>query len=130
MMICTSIYSIVDGLFVSNFVGKTEFAALNLIMPFIMAPSTVGFMIGTGGSAIVAIALGENKKDEANEYFSMLIYLSIALGIVASVFGFIFMRPIAYALGATETLIEHCVIYGRISMISLTFFFKRYYNRI
>ncbi len=122
MMVCTSIYSIVDGLFVSNFVGKTEFAALNLIMPFIMALSTVGFMIGTGGSAIVAIHLGEGKKEEANQYFSMLIYLSIFLGVIVSTAGFLFMRPIAYALGATDTLIEHCVIYGRISMISLTFF--------
>lgn len=122
MMVCTSIYSIVDGLFVSNFVGKTEFAALNLIMPFIMALSTVGFMIGTGGSAIVAITLGEGKKEEANQYFSMLVSLSVLLGIIFSIAGFVFMRPIAYALGATESLIEHCVIYGRISMISLTFF--------
>ena len=87
MMIFTSIYGVVDGLFVSNYVGKTAFAAVNLIMPFLMAISALGFMIGTGGSAIVAKTLGEGKKEQANEYFSMLVYLTLIGGIVLSALG-------------------------------------------
>lgn len=119
MMICTSVYSIVDGLFVSNFVGKTPFAALNLVMPLLMGLSTLGFMFGTGGSAVVAITLGEGKKELANQYFSMLVYTTIGVGIVMAAIGIIFIRPVAIAMGATEELIEYCVIYARISMISL-----------
>lgn len=119
MMICTSVYSIVDGLFVSNFVGKTPFAALNLMMPLLMGLSTLGFMLGTGGSAVVAITLGEGKKELANQYFSMLVYITIGVGVVMSIIGITFIRPIAIAMGATAELIEYCVIYARISMISL-----------
>ena len=122
MMICTSVYSIVDGLFVSNYVGTTPFAALNLMMPLLMGISTVGFMIGTGGSAVVAIKLGEGEREKANEYFSMLIYILIGAGIVAAVTAIIFMRPIAYAIGATDDMIEYCVLYGRILCVSLTGF--------
>lgn len=122
MMICTSVYSIIDGLFVSNFVGKTPFAALNLVFPVLMALGTIGFMLGTGGSAIVAITLGQGRKKEANEYFSMLIYLAIAIGIVIAAVGFLFMRPISVALGATGELIDYCVVYGRILMLSLPAF--------
>lgn len=120
MMICTSVYSIVDGLFVSNFVGKTPFAALNLMYPMVMALSTVGFMIGTGGSAVVAIKLGEGERKKANEYFSMLVYIIIGIGILISVASVIFMRPIALALGATEEMTELCVLYGRILAVALT----------
>lgn len=119
MMICTSVYSIVDGLFVSNFVGKTPFAALNLMMPLLMGLSTLGFMLGTGGSAVVAITLGEGKKELANQYFSMLVYITIGVGVVMSIIGITFICPIAIAMGATAELIEYCVIYARISMISL-----------
>lgn len=119
MMICTSVYSIVDGLFVSNFVGKTPFAALNLMMPLLMGLSTLGFMLGTGGSAVVAITLGEGKKELANQYFSMLVYITIGVGVVMAAIGITFIRPIAIAMGATAELIEYCVIYARISMISL-----------
>lgn len=122
MMICTSVYSIVDGLFVSNYVGTTPFAALNLMMPLLMGISTVGFMIGTGGSALVAIKLGEGEREKANEYFSLLIYVLIGVGIVIAVTAIIFMRPIAYAIGATEDMIGYCVLYGRILCISLTTF--------
>lgn len=87
MMIFTSIYSVVDGLFVSNFVGKTAFAAVNLMMPFLMGVSALGFMIGTGGSAIVAKTLGEGKKELANEYFSMLVYVTIIGGLIISIIG-------------------------------------------
>ena len=82
MMVFTSIYSVVDGFFVSNFAGKTSFAAINLIMPLLMGMGTVGFLIGTGGSAVVSIALGEGKRDDANRYFSMLVYVLIAVGII------------------------------------------------
>lgn len=114
MMVFTSIYSVVDGLFVSNFAGKTAFAAVNLIMPVLMGMGTVGFLIGTGGSAVVAKTLGEGKQHKANEYFSMLIYVTIAIGIILSVISFIFIRPISAFLGATGQMLEDCVIYGRI----------------
>ncbi len=122
MMIFTSIYGVVDGLFVSNFVGKTAFAAINLIMPFLMGISALGFMIGTGGSAIVAKTLGEGNKEMANKYFSMLVYVTIIGGITISTLGFIFMRPVSIFLGASGTLLENCVLYGRITLISLTAF--------
>ncbi|MEJ8735185.1 MULTISPECIES: MATE family efflux transporter [Mediterraneibacter] len=122
MMIFTSIYSVVDGFFVSNFAGKTPFAAVNLIFPFLMITATIGFMFGTGGTAIVSKALGEGKKEKANEYFSLLVYLSAALGIVFAVLGMLFVRPIAAALGAEGVLIEYCVVYARIVLIALPFY--------
>lgn len=120
MMIFTSIYGVVDGLFVSNYVGKTAFAAVNLIMPFIMILGGLGFMVGTGGSAIVAKTLGEGKKKEANKYFSMLVYVTVAGGLLVSTFGFLFVRPIAGMLGAEGEMLEQCVLYARILFISLT----------
>lgn len=92
MMICTSMYSIIDGLFISNFAGKTAFAAVNLILPVAMGVGAIGFMIGSGGSAIVAKTLGEGKKEKANEYFSMLIFTALIGATILSVFGFIFIR--------------------------------------
>lgn len=120
MMIFTSIYGVVDGLFVSNYAGKTAFAAINLIMPFIMALSALGFMVGTGGSAIVAKTLGEGKEKEANRYFSMLIYLTIFGGIVLSILGILLARPVSIALGASGDLLDYCTLYGRITFLSLT----------
>lgn len=117
MMVFTSIYGVVDGLFVSNIVGKTPFAAINLIMPFLMILGGFGFMIGTGGSALVAKTLGENRRADANRYFSMLIALTIICGILLSVIGIVFIRPISYLLGATDTMIEDCVVYGRIILL-------------
>ena len=114
MMVFTSIYGVVDGLFVSNFVGKVPFAAINLVMPFIMILGGVGFMIGTGGSALVAKTLGEGKRELANRYFSMMVLLTVILGVVLSVAGMFLMRPVAYLLKATEAMIEDCVTYGRI----------------
>lgn len=122
MMIFTSIYGVIDGLFVSNFVGKTAFAAINLIMPLLMGLSALGFMIGTGGSAIVSKALGEGRRDLANQYFSMLVYVSIIGGIILAVTGMFLLRPIALLLGASGELIELCVLYGRILLVSLTAF--------
>lgn len=122
MMIFTSIYSVIDGLFVSNFVGKTSFAAVNLIMPFIMILGAIGFMMGAGGSAIVAKTLGEGKPKKANEYFSMIILTTAIGGITLSVIGAIFMPSIAHLLGAEGEMLRNCILYGRISMISLTAF--------
>lgn len=122
MMIVTSIYSIVDGFFVSNFVGKNAFAAVNLIMPFLMALSSVGFMLGTGGSAIVSHTLGEGNKEKANKYFSMFTEVLSISGIVMSAFGFIFMRRIAVWLGASSLIVDDCVLYGRTVIVSCTFF--------
>lgn len=116
MMIFTSIYGVVDGIFVSNFVGKTPFAAVNLIMPVCMLLGSLGFMVGTGGSALVGKLLGEKKHDEANRVFSMLIYLSAAVGLVLSLVGTAFLRPISVALGAEGAMLENCVRYGRVLM--------------
>lgn len=115
-------HSIVDGFFVSNFVGKSAFAAVNLIMPFIMALGAFGFMIGTSGSALVAKTLGEGDEEKANRYFSMLVYVTILVGIVLSAFGIAFLRPIASALGANDATLDDCVIYGRILLMSNTAF--------
>ena len=114
MMVFTSIYGVVDGRFVSNFAGKTPFAAVNLVMPFIMILGGMGFMIGTGGTALVSKLMGEGKKDEANSTFSMMVLFTLLLGIVLSAVGFLTMRPVSYFLGATDAMIDDCVLYGRI----------------
>ena len=122
MMIFTSIYGIVDGIFVSNIVGSEAFAAVNLIMPALMILGAVGFMIGTGGSAIVSKTIGEGKEEKANEYFSMLIYLLIISGIILTIVGLIFIRPITILLGAEGEMIDYCVIYGSTLLVALTAF--------
>ena len=109
MMVFTSIYGVVDGLFVSNFVGKVPFAAINLIMPF-----TMGFMIGTGGSALTAKTLGEGRREDAERYFTMMVLFTLIVGGLATVFGIAFMEPAARLLGATDAMMEDCVTYGRI----------------
>lgn len=119
MMIFTSIYSVVDGFFVSNFAGKTPFAAVNLIMPVLMILGTVGFMFGTGGTAIVAKTYGEGDKEKANRYFSLFVYVAAALGIALAVLGFVFIRPIASLLGASGELLENCVFYSRVILPAL-----------
>ena len=122
MMIFTSIYGVVDGFFVSNFAGKTPFAAVNLIMPVLMILGTVGFMLGTGGTALVAKTLGEGDKTKANRYFSLFIYVAIALGVLLASLGFIFIRPIASMLRAEGELLSNCVVYARIILVALPFF--------
>ena len=114
MMVFTSIYSVVDGFFISNYAGKTAFAALNLIYPFLMILGGMGFMIGTGGTALVSKLLGEGKKDEAHSTFSMMVLFTLLLGLVLSAVGFLTMRPVSYFLGATDAMIDDCVLYGRI----------------
>ena len=122
MMIFTSIYGVVDGLFVSNFVGKTPFAALNLIMPLLIVLGAVGFMLGTGGTAVVAKTLGMGQKDKANEYFSLIIYANIVSGVILALLGIIFARPVAILLGAEGEMIDYCVVYSRIVLAALPFF--------
>lgn len=122
MMIFTSIYSVVDGFFVSNFAGKTPFAAVNLIFPVLMILGTVGFMLGTGGTALVAKTYGEGDKAKANSYFSLFVYMAFAVGVVLSVLGFIFIRPIATLLGAEGALLDNCAVYARIILAAVPFF--------
>ena len=122
MMIFTSIYGVVDGFFVSNFVGQTPFAAVNFIMPFLMILGTFGFMFGTGGSALVAVTMGEGNKEKANRIFSLLVYVSIGVGIVVSILGQIFLRPLAALLGAEGQMLEDCVTYARVILAAIPAF--------
>ncbi len=123
MMVFTSIYGIVDGFFVSNFTNKTAFAAVNLMMPLLMILGAVGFMIGTGGTAIIAKTLGLGDKELANKYFSFLTYFTIISGVVLSVLGIILARPVAILFGAQEgEMLNYCVLYSRIVLLGLPFF--------
>lgn len=122
MMIFTSIYGVVDGYFVSNYAGKTPFAALNLIWPLIMVMGSIGFMYGTGGSALVAKTIGEGDNHKANKQFSFIVYISIITSILIALVAFIFMRPISILLGAQGELLDNCIIYGRILCASVPFF--------
>ena len=122
MMIFTSIYGVVDGLFVSNFVGKSAFAAVNFMMPFLMMMSVFGFMFGAGGSALVAKTLGEGNKERANQLFTMFVVASMVFGIAISVIAIIFLRPIASIMGAEGEMLNLAVKYGRIILIANVFF--------
>ena len=122
MMIFTSIYGVVDGLFVSNFVGKTPFAAINLIWPFLMILGCGGFMIGTGGSALVSKTMGEGDGDKANRYFSLLVITTVVLGIAITIPGMFLLEPVAILLGADEVMLPYCVTYGRIILAAQTAF--------
>lgn len=114
MMIFTSIYGVVDGFFVSNFAGKTAFAAVNFIIPFLIIIGTPGFMLGTGGSALVSKIMGEGDKEQANRIFSLLTYTAMILGMVISGVSAVFLRQIASMMGAQGQLLDDCVLYGRI----------------
>jgi len=122
MMIFTSIYGVVDGFFISNYAGDLAFTSINIIYPAIMMVASIGFMFGTGGSAIVAKTLGEGKKEKANQYFSMIICLEIIIGIILSSLGVIFLKPIAQLLGAKDYMMEYIVPYGIILFIGIPFF--------
>ena len=113
MMLFTSLYGVVDGFFVSNYVGSTGLAAVNLIWPLVMGVSTIGFMVGSGGSAVVSKTLGEGDHQKANSYFSLLIYVTAGVGLALSVLFFFFIRPVSVALGASGPLLADCVSYGR-----------------
>lgn len=119
MMVFTSIYGVVDGVFVSNFAGSESFAAVNLIMPFLMILGAIGFMLGTGGSALVAFVLGTGDGQKANRVFSLMVYVLIVLGGIFMVGGILFMEPMARLLGADEAMLPVCVQYGRIVMLGL-----------
>ena len=119
MMIFTSIYGVVDGIFVSNFAGKTAFAAVNLIMPYLMVFGTLGFMIGTGGTALISMTMGMGDQKKANRYFSMLTYVCILGGILLTVISVLLMKPAAIALGAEGEMLELCIRYGNIVQLAL-----------
>lgn len=122
MMVFSSIYGVVDGLFVSNFVGKTEFAAINLLMPVFMIVGALGFMIGAGGTAVVSKTLGEGDNALANRYFSLFVYVTAAAGAVMSAMGIVFLRPLSVLLGAEGAMLDACVRYGRIVLAAMPFF--------
>lgn len=122
MMIFTSTYNVVDGFFVSNYVGKTALASINLVLPLLMALSAIGFMVGTGGSAIVGKTLGEGHRDKANEYFSMLICTTMVLGVLLALLGALFTPALIRLLGAEGELYENCLLYARISFLSMPAF--------
>ncbi len=131
MMVFTSIYGVVDGLFVSNFVGKTAFAAVNLVMPFVMMCGGAGFMLGTGGSALVGMTLGEKRPEEANRYFTMVIWTALVLGGIISAAGAAVLRPAANLLGADAAMLEDCVTYGRITMLfNFTFILQNVFQSL
>lgn len=121
MMIFTSIYGVVDGFFISNYAGKAPFSAINLIYPFLMILSTVGFMFGTGGSAIVAKAFGEGKREKGNRYFSLFVYVTVILGVVFAALGIVFVPYIAKLLGGKGEILDHAVLYARIILLALPF---------
>lgn len=132
MMIFTSIYGIVDGFFVSNYVGKTAFAAVNLIMPYLMIQGCFGFMIGTGGGALVAKTLGEGKRETADRYFTMLVWFTVILGVLISVISILIMRPVVLFLGAEGGMVQECMIYGMImsafnAAFMLQYFFQSFF---
>ena len=122
MIICTAVYGVVDGFFISNYVGKLPFAAVNLVMPVDMVPVAIGFMIGEGGNALISKKLGENKRGLANQYFSLLIYTTAGIGVVLSLAGYTLMPAIADVLGANDQLKPYCVEYGRI-LFAAQFFY-------
>ena len=126
MVIFMSIYGVVDGLFVSNFAGTTAFAAVNLIMPFIMILATCGSMIGTGGSALVGKTRGEGDDARANALFSEFVIAAAAIGTALAIVGAVFMPTVAQALGASGDMLDLAVAYGRICMISLPCFILQY----
>lgn len=126
MMIFTAIYGVVDGFFVSNYAGKTPFAAVNLIIPVLLGLGCVGFMFGTGGGALIAKTMGQGDRQRANDIFSMIVYVSAAIGVVLAGLGFLILRPAAVLMGAEGELLEQTLIYGRINLIALPFYVLQY----
>lgn len=126
MMVFTSLYSVVDGFFVSNFVGKTPFAAVNFIMPVLMILGSVGFMFGSGGSALVSKTMGEGKPEKARELFSLFLYSTAVCGVVIAVISFLFIRPLAAFMGAEGEMLDNCVLYGKILLLALPFYMLQF----
>lgn len=126
MMVFTSVYGVVDGFFVSNFAGKTPFAAVNFIMPILMILGCAGFMFGTGGSALIGMALGEGDNKKANNIFSLVVYSSIVCGVVLAIIGLVILRPVATLMGAENEMLRQCLIYGGIFLAGLPFYILQY----
>lgn len=126
MLIFTSVYSVVDGFFVSNFTGKTPFAAVNFIMPLLMILGCAGFMFGTGGGALIAKTMGVGDNKKANELFSLVVYAAALCGVILAVFGIVFLRPLASLMGANGQLLEDSIVYGRIILLALPFYVLQY----
>lgn len=126
MMVFTSVYGVVDGFFVSNFAGKTPFAAVNFIMPILMILGCAGFMFGTGGSALIGMALGEGDNKKANNIFSLVVYSSIVCGVVLAIIGLVILRPVATLMGAEDEMLRQCLIYGGIFLAGLPFYILQY----
>lgn len=126
MMVFTSLYTMVDGFFVSNFVGKTAFAAVNFIMPVLLILGAVGLMFGTGGSALISKTLGERKEQQARELFSLVVYSLIFCSLILAAIGILFLRPIAQWMGAEGELLKDSLIYGRIILAALPFNMLQY----
>lgn len=126
MMVFTSLYSVVDGFFVSNFVGKTPFAAVNFIMPVLMILGSVGFMFGSGGSAWVSKTMGEGKTDRARKDFSLFVYTTAVCGVILGIISFIIIRPLVALMGAEGEMLDNCVLYGRIILLSLPFYMLQF----
>ena len=126
MMVFTSVYGVVDGFFVSNFAGKTPFAAVNFIMPILMILGCAGFMFGTGGSALIGMALGEGDNKKANNIFSLVVYSSIVYGVLLAIIGLVILRPVATLMGAEDEMLRQCLIYGGIFLAGLPFYILQY----
>ena len=126
MLVFSSIYGVVDGFFVSNFVGKTAFTAVNFIIPFLMILGAMGFMFGTGGGALIAKTMGEGDDRRANELFSLIVYSSILCGVVLSGVGFLLLRPLAVALGAEGTMLQDCITYGTVLLFAIPAYVLQY----
>lgn len=126
MMVFTSVYGVVDGFFVSNFAGKTPFAAVNFIMPILMILGCAGFMFGTGGSALIGMALGEGDNKKANNIFSLVVYSSIVCGVVLAIIGLVILHPVATLMGAEDEMLRQCLIYGGIFLAGLPFYILQY----
>ena len=126
MMVFTSVYGVVDGFFVSNFAGKTPFAAVNFIMPILMILGCAGFMFGTGGSALIGMALGEGDNKKANNIFSLVVYSSIVCGVFLAIIGLVILRPVATLMGAEDEMLRQCLIYGGIFLAGLPFYILQY----
>lgn len=125
-LVFTSIYGVVDGFFVSNYVGKTPFTAVNFIMPFLMMLGCVGFMFGTGGGALISMTMGQGREEKAKSLFSLIVYVSGICGIVLAVLGLVFLKPLAVLLGAEGQLLRDSVTYGRIILLAIPAYILQY----
>ena len=126
MLVFTSIYGVVDGFFVSNYVGKTPFAAVNFIMPFLLVLGCVGFMFGTGGGALIAKTLGEGDREKANRICSMLVWVSALCGVGLAILGQLLLAPVAALLGAEGEMLADSVTYGRIILLAIPAYVLQY----